>query len=129
MDDATNEHYSLFFVDEEGTHSSLQGVKEVILQRGLFCSFYSDHGSHYWRTSEAGGKSTRKTSPRFGRALQQLGIGMIAAYSPQARGRSERVFHTHQSRLVKELALHNITTIAAANSYLQKVYLPAFNKG
>jgi transposase len=128
MDDATNEHYSLFFVDEEGTHSSLQGVKEVILQRGLFCSFYSDRGSHYWHTPEAGGKVDKKNLTQFGRALQQLGIGMIAAYSPQARGRSERAFHTHQSRLVKELELHNITTMEAANSYLEKVYLPAFNK-
>jgi hypothetical protein len=128
MDDATNEHYSLFFVEEEGTHSSLQGVKEVIMQFGLFCSFYSDRGRHYWRTPETGGKVDKRNLTQVGRALHQLGIGMIAAYSPQARGRSERAFHTHQSRLVKELAMHNITTMAAANRYLKKVYLPAFNK-
>lgn len=128
MDDANNEHYSMFFVDEEGTHSSLRGVKEVIQQRGLFCTFYSDRGSHYWHTPEAGGKVDKKNPTQFGRALQQLGIGMIAAYSPQARGRSERAFRTHQSRLVKELALHNISTMAAANHYLEKVYRPAFNK-
>lgn len=128
MDDANNEHYSMFFVDEEGTHSSLRGVKEVIQQHGLFCTFYSDRGSHYWHTPEAGGKVDKKNPTQFGRALQQLGIGMIAAYSPQARGRSERAFHTHQSRLVKELALHNISTMAAANHYLEKVYRPAFNK-
>jgi len=128
MDDANNEHYSMFFVDEEGTHSSLRGVKEVIKQHGLFCTFYSDRGSHYWHTPEAGGKVDKKNLTQFGRALQQLGIGMIAAYSPQARGRSERAFHTHQSRLVKELALHNISTMAAANQYLEKVYRPAFNK-
>lgn len=128
MDDANNEHYSMFFVDEEGTHSSLRGVKEVIQQHGLFCTFYSDRGSHYWHTPEAGGKVDKKNLTQFGRALQQLGIGMIAAYSPQARGRSERAFHTHQSRLVKELALHNITTMAAANRYLETVYRPAFNK-
>jgi len=127
MDDATNEHYSMFFVDEEGTHSSMRGVKEVIQQRGLFCTFYSDRGSHYWHTPEAGGKVDKTNPTQFGRALQQLGIGMIAAYSPQARGRSERAFHTHQDRLVKELALHNITTMAAANTYLEKVYRSAFN--
>ena len=128
MDDANNEHYSMFFVDEEGTHSSMRGVKEVIQQRGLFCTFYSDRGSHYWHTPEAGGKVDKTNPTQFGRALQQLGIEMIAAYSPQARGRSERAFHTHQNRLVKELALHNITTMAAANTYLEKVYRPAFNK-
>lgn len=128
MDDANNEHYSIFFVDEEGTHSSLRGVKEVIRQHELFCTFYSDRGSHYQHTPEAGGKVDKKNLTQFGRALQQLGIGIIAAYSPQARGRSERAFHTHQSRLVKELALHNISTMAAANQYLEKVYRPAFNK-
>jgi transposase len=128
MDDATSEHYSMFFVEEEGTRSSLQGVKDLIEQRGLFCSFYSDRGSHYWHTPEAGGKVDKSNPTQFGRALKQLGIEMIAAYSPQARGRSERVFSTHQSRLVKELALHNITTMAAANHYLKENYLPAYNQ-
>lgn len=128
MDDATSEHYSMFFVEEEGTRSSLQGVKDLIEQRGLFCSFYSDRGSHYWHTPEAGGKVDKNNPTQFGRALKQLGIEMIAAYSPQARGRSERVFSTHQSRLVKELALHNITTMAAANRYIKENYLPAYNQ-
>ena len=127
MDDATSEHYSMFFVDEEGTHSSLAGVRQVILEHGLFCSFYSDRGSHYWHTPQAGGKVDKKNLTQFGRALHHLGIEMIAAYSPQARGRSERAFHTHQSRLVKELALHDITTMEAANCYLGETYLPAFN--
>ena len=127
MDDATNEHYSLFFVDEEGTHSSLQGVKEVILQRGLFCSFYSDRGSHYWHTPEAGGKVDKNNPTQFGRAMHQLGIEMIAAYSPEARGRSERAFQTHQDRLVNELKFHGITTMEKANQYLDTVYRPAFN--
>ena len=127
MDDATNEHYSLFFVEEEGTASSFRGVKETILSHGLFCAFYSDRGSHYWHTPEAGGKVDKKNLTQFGRALHQLGIEMIAAYSPQARGRSERAFRTHQERLVKELAYHGITTMDQANRYLQEVYLPAFN--
>jgi hypothetical protein len=127
MEDATNEHYSMFFVEEEGTLSSFRGVDEVITQHGLFSSFYSDRGSHYWHTPTAGGKVDKANPTQFGRALKQLGIEMIAAYSPQARGRSERMFRTHQERLPKELAAAGITCMAAANRYLAKVYRPAFN--
>ena len=128
MDDCTNEHYSMFFVEEEGTISSFRGVQDVILQRGLFCSFYTDRGSHYWTTPEAGGKVDKVNLTQFGRAMKQLGIDMIAAYSPQARGRSERAFSTHQGRLPKELAEVGITTMEDANRYLEEFYRPAFNK-
>ena len=127
MDDATNEHYSMFFVEEEGTASSFQGVREAIEARGLFSSFYSDRGSHYWHTPEADGKVDKARLTQFGRALRQLGIEMIAAYSPEARGRSERAFGTHQGRLPQELALAGITSMAQANRYLAEVYRPAFN--
>ena len=127
MDDATNEHYSMFFVAEEGTASSLRGVREVIEARGLFSSFYSDRGSHYWHTPQAGGKVDKEHPTQFGQAMERLGIQMIAAYSPQARGRSERMFSTHQARLVRELALAGITNMAAANRYLAETYRPAFN--
>ena len=127
MDDATNEHYSMFFCDEEGTQSSFRGVREVIEGRGLFCSLYADRGSHYWFTPEAGGKVDKVNLTQFGRAMGQLGIEMIPAYSPEARGRSERVFSTHQDRLVKELALAGITDMTAANQYLTMRYLPAYN--
>ena len=127
MDDATSEHYSMIFVEEEGTTSSFRGVRDVIVARGLFSSFYSDRGSHYWHTPEAGGKVDKTNLTQFGRALKQLGIEMIAAYSPEARGRSERAFGTHQGRLPQELALAGITSMAQANQYLAKVYLPAFN--
>ena len=127
MDDATNEHYSKFLVAEEGTGSSFRGVAEVIRAKGLFCSFYSDRGSHYWVTPVAGGKVDPAHPTQFGRALQQLGIAMIAAYSPEARGRSERAFATHQERLPKELAYAGIRDLAAANRYLARKYLPAFN--
>jgi transposase len=127
MDDATSEHYSMFFVEEEGTASSFCGVRDVITVHGLFSSFYSDRGSHYWTTPEAGGKVDKARPTQFGRAMNQLGISMIAAYSPEARGRSERVFGTHQGRLPQELALAGMTTMAQANEYLAKVYLPAFN--
>ena len=128
MDDATNEHYNSFFVNEEGTASSFQGIQDVILKKGLFSTIYTDRGSHYWFTPEGGGKVSKTQLTQFGRAMQQLGITMIPAYSPEARGRSERMFRTHQDRLVKELALHNITTMEAANRYIKKVYLPAHNK-
>jgi hypothetical protein len=127
MDDATGEHYSMFFVEEEGTASSFAGVRDVIAARGLFSSFYSDRGSHYWHTPQADGKVDRETLTQFGRAMKHLGIDMIAAYSPQARGRSERAFGTHQGRLPQELALAGITNMTQANQYLAQVYRPAFN--
>ena len=127
MDDATNEHYSMFFCKQEGTVSSFRGVREVIEARGLFCSLYTDRGSHYWHTPEAGGKVDKKNPTQFGRAMQELGVEMIAAYSPQARGRSERAFRTHQDRLVKELKAAQITDLEAANEYIRDHYLPAWN--
>jgi hypothetical protein len=127
MDDATNEHYSMFFVEEEGTASSFRGVREVIEARGLFSSLYTDRGSHYWFTPEAGGKVDKVNLTQFGRAMRQLGIEMIPAYSPEARGRSERMFRTHQDRLPKELAVAGITDMVEANRYLRDLYRPAFN--
>ena len=127
MDDATGQHYSMFFVEEEGTQSSFQGVGEVIEQHGVFASLYTDRGSHYWHTPVTGGKVDKEHLTQFGRAMRQLGIEMIAAYSPEARGRSERVFRTHQDRLVKELAMAGITEMQQANDYIARVYLPAYN--
>lgn len=128
MDDATSDHYSMFFCAEEGTQSSFQGVRETIEAHGLFCTFYSDRGSHYWHTPTAGGKVDKVNLTQFGRALKDLRITMIAAYSPEARGRSERMFATHQGRLPNELALMGITTMAEANRYLKEQYQPEFNK-
>jgi hypothetical protein len=127
MDDATNEHYDLRFVEEEGTASSMRGIGEVIRKKGLPCAFYSDRGSHYWTTPEAGGKVDKEHPTQFGRAMKQLGIEMIAAYSPEARGRSERAFATHQDRLPKELARAGISDLDGANRYLDEVYRPRFN--
>jgi len=128
MDDATNEHYSMFFTDQEGTASSFQGVQDVILKKGLFSSIYTDRGSHYWFTPEEGGRVSKTQLTQFGRAMQQLGIMMIPAYSPEARGRSERMFRTHQDRLTRELAMHHITSMEEANRYIKKIYLPAHNR-
>jgi hypothetical protein len=128
MDDATNEHYSMRFIDEEGTHSSLLGVKDVLEAKGLFCSFYSDRGSHYWHMPEAGGKVDKHNPTQFGMTLKKLGIEMIAAYSPEARGRSERAFGTHLGRLPHELALMGITDMESTNQYLRDHYMPRFNQ-
>ena len=127
MDDATSDIYSAFFVAEEGTMSTFRGLGEVIAAKGLFCSLYADRGSHYWHTPEAGGKVDRDNPTQVGRALAQLGIELIPAYSPEARGRSERMFGTLQKRLPQELRLAGITTMAAANRFLEEVYLPAHN--
>jgi len=127
MDDASSEHYSMFFVDEEGTQSSFQGIRDVIEEHGVFASLYTDRGSHYWYTPEAGGKVDKENPTQFGRAMRQLGIEMIPAYSPEARGRSERAFGTHQGRLVKELAGAGITEMKQANAYISNVYMPNFN--
>jgi transposase len=128
LDDATSELYSAFFVEEEGTLSSLRGLQEVIGTKGLFSSLYADRGSHYWYTEEAGGKVDKGRLTQVHRALQQLGITLIPAYSPEARGRSERAFRTLQDRLPKELALAGITEMAAANRYLTEQFLPQHNE-
>ena len=127
LDDATGALYSAFLVREEGTASSFRGLAETIAAHGLFCALYTDRGSHYFHTPEAGGKVDRRHPTQVGRALAQLGIEHIAAYSPEARGRCERAFRTLQDRLPKELALAGITDRAAANDYIRDVYLPEHN--
>lgn len=127
MDDATSEIYSMFFVEQEGTMSTFRALLDVISSRGLFCSLYVDRGSHYWKTPEAGGKVDKENLTQVGRALGQLNIEMIPAYSPEARGRSERMFGTLQSRLPQELRLHGITTMEDANRFLRDVHLREHN--
>jgi len=127
MDDATSELYSAFLVEEEGTASSLRALGEVIAGHGLFCSLYTDRGSHYFHTPKAGERVSRAAPTQVGRALAQLGIEHIAAYSPEARGRSERLFRTLQDRLPKELALAGIATVAAANRWIKETYLEDHN--
>jgi hypothetical protein len=125
MDDATSEIYSAFFVEEEGTMSSFQALLEVIGGRGLFGALYADRGSHYWYTPNAGKGVDYKTPTQVRRALDQLGVTLIPARSPEARGRSERMFGTLQGRLPQELRSAGITTMEAANRYLREVFLPA----
>jgi transposase len=127
MDDSTNESYSMFFCEEEGTMSAFQGVSESMKKCGLPCSVYVDRGSHYFFTPQAGGKVDKNRLTQFGRAMRQLGVEMIPAYSPEARGRSERMFGTLQKRLPQELRLQGITDMAGANRFLREVFLPAHN--
>jgi transposase len=127
LDDATSAIYSAVLVEEEGTASSFRGLAEVIARHGLFCELYTDRGSHYFHTPKAGEPVSRTMRTQVGRALAQLGIRHIAAYSPEARGRSERAFRTLQDRLPKELALAGVITLEAANRFIAEEYLPQHN--
>jgi hypothetical protein len=110
----------------EGTASTFRALKDVFGTHGLPMSLYTDRGAHYFYSPEAGAID-RKQPTQVGRALAQLGVEHIGAYSPQARGRSERAFLTLQDRLVKELWLAQITSIEPANAFIREVYLPAHN--
>ena len=127
MDDATSEIYSAFLIAEEGTQSTFQGLLETLAETGLPSSLYTDRGSHYFFTPEAGGKVDKAQLTQVGRALSQLGMTHIAAYSPEARGRSERMFGTLQDRLIKELALAGIADVAEANRWIKADFLPRHN--
>jgi hypothetical protein len=128
LDDASSEIYYAQLVEEESTLTVMAGLKEVIENKGVFCALYSDRGSHFWLTPKAGGKIDPHRLTQVGRALRELGVQMIPAYSPQARGRSERNFGTWQGRLPQELRLHSIHTLEAANAFLREHYVREFNR-
>jgi transposase len=127
LDDATSAIYSGFIVEEEGTASSFRALAEVINQHGLFCELYTDRGSHYSHTPKAGETVSKNVQTQVGRALAQLGIRHIAAYSPRRAAVPSAPFRTLQGRLPKELALAGITTVAAANRWLAETNWPAHN--
>ena len=127
MDDATSEIYSMFFVEQEGTASTFRGLRETIGVKGLFSSFYTDRGSHYFLTPKAGQKVSKTELTQVGRALAELGIRHIPSYSPQGRGRMERVWGTLQGRLPQVLRLEQIDTIEAANRFMAQTYMAAHN--
>jgi hypothetical protein len=128
LDDATSEIYYAQLVAEEGTRTLLPAVRQVIQQQGIFCALYSDRASHFFVTPKAGGKVDESQVTQFGRALKELGIKMIPAYSPQARGRMERSYRTWQGRLPQELRLRQITTVEEANRFLRQRYQAEFNR-
>jgi hypothetical protein len=127
LDDATSEIYYAQLVEEESTATVMTALREVIERQGLFCALYSDRGSHFWLTPKAGEAVDHERVTQVGRALRELGVRMIPAYSPQARGRSERNFGTWQGRLPQELRLRGIGTLEAANRFLHEEYISEFN--
>src|SRR5262252_838319 len=128
LDDASSEIYYAQLVESESTVTVLQALREVIEQRGIFCALYSDRARHFFLTPRAGEEVDRGRLTQVGRALTQLGIEMIPAYSPQARGRGERNFQTWQGRLPQELRLRGVGTIEAANRFLKRSYIREFNR-
>jgi transposase len=127
LDDATSEIYYAQLVKEESTRTVMAGLREVIENKGIFCALYSDRGSHFFVTVKEGEKVDKDRSTQVGRALKELGVKMIAAYSPQARGRSERSFGTWQGRLPQELRLGGIRSVEGANNFLREKYIEEFN--
>lgn len=127
MDDATSEIYYAQLVEAESTRSVMVALREVIETRGLFCGLYSDRAGHFFVTPKRGEKVDRSRPTQVERALQELGVKMIAAYSPQARGRSERNFGTWQGRLPQELRLRRIDDLKQANEFLRNEYIAEFN--
>jgi transposase len=123
LDDASSEIYYAQLVEEESTATVMAALREVVEQRGIFCSLYSDRASHFWWTPKSGERVDRQRMTQVGRALRELGIEMIPAYSPQARGRSERNFGTWQRRLPQELRVRGITTKEEANRFLRESYI------
>jgi hypothetical protein len=127
LDDATSEIYYAQLAEEETT-ATVTGLRAVIEQKGLFCSLYSDRGAHFWLTPKSGGKVDDERPTQVGRAMKELGMHMIPAYSPQARGRSERNFSPWQGRLPQELRLRGIRTLEAANRFLNDHSIAEFNR-
>jgi len=128
LDDASSAIYYAQLVEQESTRTVLQALRQVVERQGVFCALYSDRASHFWLTPKAGEAVDRERLTQVGRALRELGIQMIPAYSPQARGRSERNFGTWQGRLPPELRLRGITTVEAANRFLREQYIGEFNR-
>jgi transposase len=128
MDDATSEIYYAQLVEEESTRTVMTALRAVIEQKGLFCALYSDRASHFFLTPKTGEPVDHNRLTQVGRALRELGIQLIPAYSPQARGRSERGFGTWQGRLPQELRLRGLTTTEAANQFLRAHYISEFNQ-
>lgn len=127
LDDATSQIYYAQLVQDECTRTVMTALREVIETFGLFCALYSDRAGHFFQTPKAGQPVDHRQLTQVGRAMKELGIQTIPAYSPQARGRGERSFGTWQGRLPQELRLRGITTVDAANAFLREDYIQQFN--
>ena len=127
-DDANNKLYDIELVKEENSLTCMGMLKNVVEKKGIFCSLYSDRASHFFLTRKAGEDVSKDSPTQIARALQELGTQAIPAYSPQARGRSERLNRTLQGRIPQELRLRRIKTLEEANQYLKNEYIKEHNK-
>ena len=131
IDDATSQAYARF-VGHDSTEENLRVLWEYLKRWGRPVEFYTDKSSLFTVNApapEAADEAVKEELTQIGRALQELGIGWIAAHSPQAKGRIERFFGTAQDRLVKGLRLAQASSLEAANTYLEQEYLPLWNQG
>lgn len=128
LDDADGRILYAHFVEQEGTMSTLMALEHVLIRHGRFCELYTDRGSHFCTTSQAGSAPDEEQHGQVSRVLKTLGIHHIRARSPEARGRSERCFGTIQGRLPQELRLAGVVDYATANAYLTKQFVPDFNR-
>jgi transposase len=128
LDDATSEIYYARLVEAESTRTVMEGIWKVVEKKGIFCSLYSDRAGHFFQTPKAGEPVDRQALTQVGRALRELSIRLIPAYSPQARGRSERSFRTWQGRLPQELRIRGIESPEEANRFLTRSYIREFNR-
>jgi len=131
LDDATSAVTYARVVPQESTQTMLAALKGVVEQQGVFCALYTDRASHFitTRTGRSPHRPQSATDPtQIARALGQLGIELISAHSPQARGRMERLWETWQGRLPQELRLAAIRTLEAANRFLTETWVPFHNR-
>jgi hypothetical protein len=126
-DDATSRVLYAQFWEAESTRAVMTALRTVFAEYGLPMAIYSDRAHWAFHTPTAKGPVDKKHLTQVGRALAHLGVEHIPAYSPQARGRSERLNRTLQDRLVNELRVAGITTLSAGNAYLRDIFLPQHN--
>lgn len=128
VDDATGDILAARFVPEESTRTVLELLGEVLREYGTFGRLYTDRASHFVVTSKAAEGPDRTKKTQVERVCDDLGIELVCAFSPQARGRSERLWRTLQGRLPQELGRAKVTTYEAANAHLATRFIPAFRK-
>lgn len=128
VDDATGRNLSARLVDAETTWNCLDVLRDVVEHFGVPAQIYTDRHSVYWVSRRGGGGVDREHPTQFGRAMERLGVEMIPAKSPQARGRGERWNGTWQGRLVVELRKAGIQTMEDANRYIRETFLPDMNR-
>lgn len=127
VDDATSRLLYAQLVEAESTETVMGALGEVFGTHGLPLALYTDRAGWAFVTRPAGGPVDKTRLTQVGRALKRLGVEHIPAYSPQARGRSERMNRTRQDRLVNELRVAGIRTVPAANAYLRTRFQPHHN--